>query len=254
MAINGCKMQSDLKGMNYMNKNRETKKLPGFYIALCCCVIAIGAAGFVIQSQPEPENTEFAAQITPEPETELIDVTQPPFEEPETEVFNEELTQQPPTEPEPVIDYTYNNPDIAPASVVVNAEEAHKFCDPLTEMSVVLGYSPDTLLYNDYYGDWRTHNGIDLSCAVGCSVNAVASGTVKSIANSSYGKTVTIEHSDGFVSVYAQLGEVNVSEGESVEGGSVIGTVSESIGESTKEAHLHFELIKDGKCVNPTEY
>ena len=236
--------------MNVMEKNNQTKKLPGFYIALCCCVIAIGAAGFVMQ-QTAPEETEFVAQITPMPQTEeMITFTEPPLQEPQAEVFNEEAAE----ETEPVIDYTYNNPDIAPASVVVKAEESHSFTDPLAEMSVVFGYSPDTLLYNDYYGDWRTHNGVDLSCAIGCSVNAVASGTVKSVADTSYGKTVTIEHPDGFVSVYAQLGDVNVNEGETVESGSVIGTVAESVGESTKEAHLHFELIKDGKCVDPTQY
>ncbi len=242
--------------MNVMEKNNGTKKLPGFYIALCCCVIAIGAAGFVMQqTQPRPQETEFVAQVSPIPyEEEIIDVTEPPVEEVEAEVFNEEITEDIPPVTEPVIDYTYNNPDIAPASVVVNAEESHEFCDPLTEMSVVLGFSPDTLLYNDYYGDWRTHNGVDLSCALGCSVNAISGGTVKSVTTGSYGKTVTIEHSDGFVSVYAQLGDVNVSEGEQVEGGSVIGTVAESIGESTKEAHLHFELLKDGKCVDPTQY
>lgn len=234
-----------------MKENKDAKRLPGFYIALCCCVIAIGVAGFIAENQEvENTNTTAVAQVT---ETPVIEDKQT-NDEMITEIAK---TSQIPTqipEIEPMEDYTFDNPDIASVSVVVNAEESCLFSDPLTDTTVLFGYITDKLVYNDVYGDWRTHNGIDLAAPIGCSVNAAAAGTVFDVADGSYGKTVKIEHPDGFISIYCQLGEVNVNIGDTVDSGAVIGTVGESTGENVKESHLHYELYKDGKPVNPEEY
>lgn len=249
-----------------MKQNNQAKKLPGFYIALCCCVVAIGVAGFISQNrETQSANTPTTAEETEIPyigdSLELAEDTQTPSP-----------TESVPTAPDTTVtdnvgidsggidtanaveDYTVDNPDIVSASVTVNAEESSDFCDPLAEMSVRFGFTADKLMYNEVYGDWRTHNGIDVTAAVGCSVSCVADGTVTDVSQGSYGKTVKIEHENGFTSVYAQLGDVNVQTGDSVTQGSVIGTVGESTGENLSDPHLHFELIKDGTPVNPEEY
>ncbi len=236
-----------------MKKDTE-KKLPGFYIALCCCVLAIGVAGFVIQGN-EDAPTEVATVV------EEAEVASPIYDEPEPEPTEtaaeievaEAIIDPPPAE---VVfeDYTYDNPDFVDAASVVTVPDNGLFSDPVAEMTVKLGLVTDNLMYNEYYKDWRTHNGIDIAAELGCSVCAAADGTVAKIGQDSYGKTVTIEHNDGFKTVYAQLGEVNVNTGDKVTVGSVIGTVGESIGENMTEPHLHYELHKDGKPVNPEEY
>lgn len=241
-----------------MKNDTNTKKLPGFYIALCCCVIAIGVAGFIIQgTDTQTTDTPTVAEETMTPELAYAEDT---IEE--EAVINEEpsIPEEPEVVPDsvpaeqPVEDYAYDNPDVVSAAVVVSAEESCAFIDPLPEMTVKFGLVTDTLMYNECYGDWRTHNGIDIEAPVGCSVSATASGTVIEAKKSSYGNTVTIEHADGFKSVYSQLGEMNVRVGDIVEQGAVIGTVGESIGENLKESHLHYELYKNQTPVNPEEY
>ena len=233
-------------------KNNNSKKLPGFYIALCCCVIAIGAVGFIAQ------NREAQSTNTPTITEETFEPMQVVTLEPETEetiIPKEPETVDTADTSEPAMEeYMIDNPDVEAASVVVNAQESNEFANPLAEMTVKYGFSVDTLKYNEVYGDWRTHNGVDLDAPVGCSVNAICDGTVKSVTESSYGKTVIIEHPNGFESVYSQLGEISVNTGDTVTQGAVIATVGESKGENIKEPHLHFELHKDGKPVNSEEY
>ncbi len=229
----------------------NTKKLPGFYIALSCCVVAIGVAGFIAENKEIKEtNTPQIAEVTETPEVFI--------EETEIQTQTPMFTESPlPTEAAEVMEippYAIDNPDIIAASITVNAEESGAFCDPLNEMTTLYGFVTDTLVYNEYYGDWRTHNGVDLACELGCSVNAVADGKVVFVGDTSYGKTVKIDHGNGFVSVYACLGETSTKAGDTISQGAVIGTVSESVGENIKDPHLHFELIKDGKHVNPEEY
>ncbi|MEE1352113.1 MAG: M23 family metallopeptidase [Clostridia bacterium] len=240
-----------------MDKNNQNaKKLSGFYIAVCCCVIAIGITGMIVNNTSENDELEapVAAEKTDEPYYAFDAASTATPIEPEAE----------PTIPAPVTsidtaavmdeNYAYDNPDVVSASVTVNAEESCDFIDPLAEMSVSYGFSGDTLMYNEVYGDWRTHNGIDIEAPIGCSVNCTAKGSVTDIKEGIFGKTVTIEHDNGFKSIYAQLGEVSVSVGDTVEQGAVIGTVGESIGENDKKPHLHYELHKDNKPQNPEEY
>lgn len=239
------------------NKN-QTKKLPSFYIALCCCVIAIGVAGFIIQGK-KSEPTQLPVNVSETAAPELAFAEDNSAQIPETadipEVLPTEYVAEIPSDIETdTEDYAYDNPDVVSASVTVNAEEVCEFQNPLAEMSVIFGFCTDNLIYNEYYRDWRTHNGIDITADLGCSVLCVADGTVTDVSNRSYGKSVTIEHPNGFKSVYAQLNEISVKAGDTITQGSVIGTVGESTGENTAEPHLHFELYKDAKPVNPQEY
>ena len=247
-----------------MKNNSQTKKLPGFYIALCCCVIAIGVAGFFLQDAEDEttvntptivavnENDANESNDTSEYEIETYEET--PIEVAQNEEVNSEnFVEYPPAEEIPE-DYTVDNPDVVSAAIVVNAEENCNFADPVSEMTVKYGFATDTLMYNEFYGDWRTHNGIDIEAPIGCSVNSSADGTVARVMKGSYGNTVIIEHNDGFETVYAQLGEVSVAEGDNVKQGDVIGTVGKSTGENMTDSHLHYELHKDGQAVNPEEY
>ena len=62
-----------------------------------------------------------------------------------------------------------------------------------------------------------------------------------------------MEHPNGYESVYCGLsGEVDVKAGDEVEIGEIIGTTGNtSVIEIGQEPHLHFEVLKDGKTVDP---
>lgn len=98
----------------------------------------------------------------------------------------------------------------------------------------------------------RPHTGVDFSAPRGTPVRAVANGKVSFAGRQSgYGNVVRIDHFGPYDTAYAHLDRIarEVSEGASVEKGQVIGFVG-STGLATGP-HLHFELYKDGKFVNP---
>ena len=87
------------------------------------------------------------------------------------------------------------------------------------------------------------------------SVMAVENGTVVSVQPSAEGKsTITLQHGEGYVSVYKQLGEVLVRKGQRVNTGTVIGRLRGAEDEATKEVELAFELWRDGTAVDPERY
>ena len=125
------------------------------------------------------------------------------------------------------------------------------------EGEVVKHYGKDKLIYSDTLKEWTTHLGIDVKADKTTIVKAAADGSVKSIKNDPrYGLTIVIEHQNGFSSVYANLlSSEFVVAGESVKAGQTIGTVGNSATfEIVDEPHLHFEILKDGKSVDPEMY
>ena len=103
------------------------------------------------------------------------------------------------------------------------------------------------------YGTKRMHHGIDLAAPTGRPIYASRSGIVT---NASYasdaGYNVTINHMDGFASVYMHMTHYIVSAGQKVVAGQVIGYCG-STGASTGP-HLHFGIYYNGSSVNPANY
>ena len=125
------------------------------------------------------------------------------------------------------------------------------------EGEVIKEFAKDNLIYSETLEEWITHTGIDIKADRTTVVKATADGTVKSIKNDPrYGLTVTIEHNDGYTSVYSSLLSAEfVKEGETVTQGQTIGTVGNSaVFEVAEDNHLHFELLKDGININPEIY
>ncbi|MGI9326180.1 MAG: M23 family metallopeptidase [Pseudomonadales bacterium] len=97
------------------------------------------------------------------------------------------------------------------------------------------------------------HAGVDFAGKDGSDVIAVASGVVTfSGKRSGYGKLVEINHGDGYRTRYAHHKELKVVSGDIVKKGQVIGLMGSS-GRSTGP-HVHFEVLKNGKHVNPAKY
>ena len=135
-------------------------------------------------------------------------------------------------------------------------ENTTQFIFPV-EGEVIKEFAKDNLIYSETLEEWITHLGIDIKADRTTIVKSVADGTVKSIKNDPrYGLTVTIEHADGYTSVYSSLLTAEfVKEGEKVTQGQTIGTVGNSaVFEVAEDNHLHFELLKDGSNINPEMY
>ena len=102
-------------------------------------------------------------------------------------------------------------------------------------------------------GSRRHHNGMDIAAPYGTRVQAAASGRVIRVSyNGGLGRYVQIRHADGFETVYGHLSRQLVSVGDIVEQGQTIGREG-STGQSTGP-HLHFEIRKDGRALNPQSY
>jgi murein DD-endopeptidase MepM/ murein hydrolase activator NlpD len=99
-------------------------------------------------------------------------------------------------------------------------------------------------------GGWRRHNGVDLASPHGSEIRATDDGVVvKAQRNGGYGLYVALKHSGGVETSYAHMSRLNVSTGQSVRRGQVIGFVG-STGRSTGP-HLHYEVKVNGKAVDP---
>ncbi|MBQ8295866.1 MAG: M23 family metallopeptidase [Clostridia bacterium] len=125
---------------------------------------------------------------------------------------------------------------------------------PLATISVSKNYG---YAYNQTTGVFENHNGVDFSAEVGASVFAVADGIIESISDDILnGSSIVIDHGNGLKSVYyfVTAAEMMTVGGE-VTKGNVIATVAEVGGSEYKDgAHLHFEILKDGVVVDPTDY
>lgn len=227
----------------------------GFYIVLFLCVAAIGISGYYLfrslsYSTDQPEDGLTAAVdgaatvvVTPPP---VLEAVKPSVSPDPTPVPAETAAAELPPSPS--------------ADVMNETEEARPepalFVWPLNGATIT-AFSPDTLIRDETMGDWRTHEGVDLSCELGTEVMATAEGTVDNVrTDDMLGMVVTIQHGGDITSVYANLAEdVAVTAGDEVIAGDVIGTVgATAVAESGLAPHLHFAMYRNGEPLAPSEY
>ena len=102
--------------------------------------------------------------------------------------------------------------------------------------------------FDGYSSDY--HPGIDIAENYGAPVYASASGYVQRAGwYGGYGKYIKISHDYGYATAYGHLSSIEISAGDYVSKGQIIGYVG-STGYSTGP-HLHFEVLHYGKQVNP---
>lgn len=127
------------------------------------------------------------------------------------------------------------------------------FLFPLPAGIGVVLTSPYGYRIHPITGNYTLHNGVDLAIGAGTPIYASKSGYVTvATYNYAWGNYVTINHMDGFSSLYAHMTNYCVSEGQYVERGQVIGYVG-TTGYSTGN-HLHFTIYYNGASVNPMAY
>lgn len=245
----------------------------GFYIVLILCVAIIGAtAVFLSTTKGSTQNSDYNAKIIPEAEANpstIVDKSQPAqpgkntadIAGPSKAVANVPVVKDPSIVPKD----TPKQPDKPTKSTTTPAKskvksasvkELQKFIRPVFG-EISFDYSEDKLVYSKTLEEWRTHRGTDITAERGAQVKAVADGVISEIKTDPlFGITILIDHQNGLKTLYSNLAsDEMVAPNQKVKRGDVIGAVgSTSTIEAAEQSHLHFEVWKQNKVVNPDKY
>lgn len=131
-----------------------------------------------------------------------------------------------------------------PAIYPVNKEKSR--------MSSGFGYR-----YHPIYKSLRMHTGVDIAAPQGTPVYATGDAVVEIAARnmpgySGYGVVIKLDHGFGYESLYAHLSKMDVTPGQKVKRGDIIGYVGNT--GASSGSHLHYEIMVNGKRVNPVYY
>lgn len=106
-----------------------------------------------------------------------------------------------------------------------------------------------------YENTYLQNTGIDYVSENKFDVISILEGTVIQVKEDDLlGKTIEIEHQDGYISIYQSLGEVTVKKGDIVNQGQIIGSSGTNELEKSLGNHLHFEMYDKGRMVDPNQY
>ena len=223
-------MQNDKKSNGFMRFLRDK----GYYIVLLLCAVAVGVSGYLLLSGRSSEPAEqglsasesSSAQLQQEslPRTAHVAATDgsTPSEQPSESSTKGGIKTSAPVQGE----------QIAP-------------------------FAAESLAYNATTRDWRTHEGIDLSAALGDTVKAAADGSVYTVYDDeSLGTTVVLRHDGGYTTHYSNLAEdVAVKVGDTVKAGDTLGKVGHTANiETAAEPHLHFAVYRNNVPLDPAEF
>lgn len=157
------------------------------------------------------------------------------------------------------VDEEAKRPPVTSENVETSEPEEEKPVGGLPE-GMVLPVSGNVLndfgfFHNQTLNSYYAHTGMDFSATVGADVFAVEDGVVESIYKDDLlsGTEIIVSHGNGLKSVYRFVTEVDgLKVGAEVKKGDVIATVAEATGNEYKDgAHLHFEILENGKSVDP---
>lgn len=109
-------------------------------------------------------------------------------------------------------------------------------------------------ILNPFYRTLKSHQGVDYTVGEGSSLFATADGVVKEISdkNSTLGKTIVIDHGNGYQTSYSHLLSVGVRRGQRVQRGDII-ALSGNSGLSLAP-HLHYEVRYNDLRIDPIHY
>ena len=238
-----------------MEKNRRSgakgwaMEGKGFYIVLFLCAAVIGVSSWILLSDAgtnveDYESAENNANIPAAVVTMLPAGT--PAEE--TQETVETIVQLTPEPAEAELEQE--------APETVSSTSVSEYVWPVRG-SIDVPYAVEALRYDATMADWRTHDGLDITCALGDQVIAAADGTVAKVYDDElYGTTVVIDHENGIRSIYANLASAPpVWEEDHVTMGQVIGSVGgTALAETNQVPHLHLAMTRDGARIDPRDY
>ena len=105
-----------------------------------------------------------------------------------------------------------------------------------------------------FYTTLQAHQGVDYTIPEGSRVFATADGVVRDVSSrsSTQGRTVVIDHGNGYETSYSHLSKIEVRKGQQVRRGDIIARSGDT--GLSLSPHLHYEVRKDGMRVDPIHY
>lgn len=149
------------------------------------------------------------------------------------------------------------NVDTKKATEKISPQKIANLFDAPVKGKICFDYSEDKPVYSKTLNEWRTHCGIDIKDEAGTPIRAAREGVVTEVKNDPrYGYTIIVEHDQGLKTVYSGMVKSDmVVPNQKVKAGDVLGSLGNTAPfEALEPPHLHFEVLKNGKNVNPRVY
>lgn len=225
----------------------------GFYIILALCAAAIGVSGYVLFFTGNGQEP-ITAEVIPPPviETPKAVVPEAPVIKKEPAIEQKKPVAKPTAPATPTAPVAKNEAKI-PEQAVSAPLVAGKFIAPVAGKEPSRVFTAGNLAFDETMGDWRVHTGADFDASGGDQVCAIGDGTVKAVfVDELAGTCVTIDHGNEIIStVRGLMKNATVKEGASVKMGDVIGGVGTMPSEMKQAPHVHLEVEKKGKLIDP---
>lgn len=233
------------------------------YIAAMACLVA-GAIGFIgiysLEKNSEKENQIVQQEVAKAPEvkvTETAKVIKPKIKDllPETTEAAEDKEEEKDQENTEKKKDKEETKETSATVDTLHFSAKEKTVWPI-KGKVVLPYSMDKTVYFSTLDQYQYNPAMLIGGNVNDKVYFIADGNITSIyKNSQTGCTVEQSLGDGYTATYGMLKDIPFKKGAKVEGGQVVGYVSEPTKYySTEGSGVYFSLKKDGSPVNPTDF
>lgn len=185
-----------------------------------------------------------------ETDTQTTDVAadaETPAVDPEAEV---------PAEETPAVDTETASTGVQQVLPALEYAEGAETLWPIAAGDVLIDYSMDASVYFPTLDVYKYSPALVLSSPIDQEVRAMANSKVVSVEESTEtGLTVAMDMGNGYQAVYGQLKDVNLAVDQTIEAGTVIGTIAEPTKYFSKEgSNLYLSMTKDGEPIDPVMY
>ncbi len=236
---------------NHEQKEKKTSRLNRYsaylYLAMALTIVGVAVASIIslnrsVDDLPSYSTPSFSI-APPAGEDSTIEnlIPIPPETSEERPVFGEDSN---------VVDDSSSAP---PAN-----DQKPLYANPIADGEILKECALDTLVFSATMNDYRVHTGIDIAAPLGEEVLCYSAGTVEAVKTDDfYGTVVSVRHDYGLVTVYANLAPElaeGIAVGTELKTGDVLGYVGKTaLSESADAPHLHFEMLLDGKNIDPEQ-
>ena len=222
-------------------KRLKFKFNAGFYLVVACCLLIVGGASYFAVSKisnttvtPTPQKTESKGEYKDNTSSYIESTPKIPEIKVESEVTAQDTQKVPYDE-----------------SKVETNQPEFKFTMPV-QGEILKEHSTDRLQFSATYGDMRIHRGIDIGCEKGANVYAMSDGIIVSVERDAVlGTKIRIDHGNDIEVEYSCLSDISLTAGDTVKMGDVIGKSDTVPDECSDKNHIHIEVFKDNKSVDP---
>ncbi|ACL74669.1 M23 family metallopeptidase [Ruminiclostridium cellulolyticum] len=242
---------------NWKNKLSKFFSSKGFYVVLAVCIIVVAATAILLTTQNMKDTGKIipgeAANASQDEATKAVSgkLDKTKAANNNTQSAASETAKSTPTPPKS---------GESKSSKSASANAVIKFsCRPV-DGPIMKDFTRDINTFSESktLGDIRAHDGIDFKVEKLTKVRAVASGTISKVEDNTNGITVEITHSNNLKTRYAGLSKQNLEDiscGLKVKANDIIGLVGDPIQIECEDGpHLHFQVLKNGKSVDPSPY